>query len=271
MSSQPRHEIASKTLVYDMAGADAVTLRRDVEYGGGAGGPLTLDVYYPPGATSAAPLPAVVFVIGYSDAGAKAKIGCAFREMASFIGWARLTALSGMAAIAYTTSREPAADLQALLRFVRIDGEALGVDANRLGVWACSGHGPTALSALLDGAAARIACAVLYYAYTLDAPGSTAVADAARTWNFATPCAGKSIADLAGDVRLFVARGGLDAMPGLNTALDRFIVDALARNLDLTLVNHALGRHGFDYSDPGDATREVIRRTLAFLRFHLVG
>jgi len=60
-------------------------------------------------------------------------------------------------------------------------------------------------------------------------------------------------------------------MPGLNTSLDRFVVDALSRNLDLTLVNHTLGPHGFDCSEPGDATREVIRRTLAFLRFHLVG
>jgi hypothetical protein len=270
MSSQPRHEIALKTLVYRIAGADAVTVRRDVVYRMAADGPLTLDVYYPPGIPPELRPPAVLFVIGYSDAGARARIGCAFKEMESFIGWARLAAMSGLAAIAYTTSREPAVDLEAILRYVRVDAASLGIDADRLGVWACSGHGPNALAALLRGAAARIRCAVLYYAYTLDAAGSTGVADAAATWNFAMPCAGKSVADLADDVRLFIARAGLDATPDLNATLDRFILDALAQNLDLTIHNHPLGPHGFDVSDDSEATREVIRQTLAFMRFHLL-
>jgi hypothetical protein len=272
MSAQTsRHEITLKKPVFDLAGTDAVTVRRDVEYRATDAGPLGVDIYSPPTPPDGARLPAVIVVIGNSDAGAKARLGCAFKEWESFIGWARLIAASGMVAIVPATGTEPAADLDALLHRVRADSASWGIDQNRIGLWACSGHGPNALSAVMWGAATRVKCAVLYYPYTLDAEGSTGVADAAKTWNFATPCAGKSVADLAGHLQLFIARAGLDAMPHLNTTLDRFIADALGRNLAVTVVNYSLGAHAFDLSDDSDMSRETIRQSLAFMRFHLLG
>lgn len=58
-------------------------------------------------------------------------------------------------------------------------------------------------------------------------------------------------------------------MPGLNEALDRFVVGALSKNLPISLVNHAAGSHAFDLMDDSDTSREIIRQTLSFLRFHL--
>src|SRR5215210_5219422 len=54
-------------------------------------------------------------------------------------------------------------------------------------------------------------------------------------------------------------------LPALNDALDRFIAAALARNLPITVVNHAAAPHAFDLFDDSDATREVVRQILAFL------
>ena len=68
------------------------------------------------------------------------------------MSWGQLIAASGMVAIAYT-NREPAADLDALLQHVIEHAASLGVDENRMGVWACSGNVPLALSALMAGSA----------------------------------------------------------------------------------------------------------------------
>ncbi len=265
-----RHEIAARKLVYDTDRSDSVSVRRGRTFRMSDEGPLDLDLYYPPDANPAeAALPAVVFVLGYADAGARARLGCAFKEMESFIGWARLVAASGAVAVAYGTSRVPADDAGAVLRYVRDNAAELRIDPRRIAVWACSGHGPTAMSTLMADAPFCPACAVLYYAYTLDLDGAAGVADAARTFNFANPVAGRSVADLADGIPTLIVRAGLDEMPQLNAALDRMVMEALARNLPLTVVNHATGSHAFDLVNDDAASRRVIRQTLAFLREQL--
>jgi hypothetical protein len=67
---------------------------------------------------------------------------------------------------------------------------------------------------------------------------------------------------------LYIARAGLDH-PGLDSALDRFVQEALARNLAIILVNHPQGQHAFDIVDDGPRSREIIRVTLEFMRTHL--
>jgi len=266
----PRHEITRMPVVHRMAGMDAVRVRRDVEYGTSGTGALTMDLYYPPDLRGGPRTPAVVFVMGYSDVGARRMLGCAFKEMESFISWARLVAASGLVAVTYATGENPAADARALLRHVRRDTAALGVDEHRIGLWACSGHVPNALSVLMEAEREFLKCAALCYGYMLDADGSTAVAEAARTLRFVNPAAGKSIDDLPDDVPLFVVRAGRDGTPLLNESIDRFVARALGRNLPVTLVNHAPAPHAFDLFHDSDASREIIRQVLGFLRFHLL-
>jgi acetyl esterase/lipase len=261
-------EIAKKKVVHRIPGMDEVKVTRDVGYQTTDGGALTMDIYYPPDAQSGARLPAVVFVAGYPDPGLEKMLGCKFKEMGAYVSWGRLTAASGMVAITYT-NREPAADVQALLRYVRQHATALGVDERRIGLWACSGNVPLALSMLMNEASLK--CAVLCYGLMLDLEGATHVAEAAKTWGFANPCAGKSIADLPRGVPLFVARAGQDQMPHLNETIDDFMAAALAQNLPVTFVNHPTAPHAFDLFDDSEASREIIRRILAFMRFHLLG
>src|SRR4051812_17712520 len=104
-----------------MPGMELVVVRKELAYRTTDGGPLTMDVYYPPDATIASRLPAVVFVAGYNDVGYEKMLGCRFKDMAMSISWGQLAAASGMIAIAYT-NREPAADLDALLDYIRHNG-----------------------------------------------------------------------------------------------------------------------------------------------------
>jgi acetyl esterase/lipase len=161
-----------------------------------------------------------------------------------------------------------AADAEAALRYVRRQAAELGVDEQRLGVWAFSGGGPL-LSFALRGAPAHVRALVAYYA-ALDIreapPGEPDVLG---------PEVRRDLSPLhhlraeGGRVApLLVARAGRD-QPLLNAGIDRFVQEALAVNASIDVMNHPSGRHGFDILDDDARSREIIARTVAFLRARL--
>ena len=269
MSQETPHFITKKRVVYQIPGMDAVTIRRDLEYRTTETGALTMDLYYPPDWKSGSRIPAVVFVSGYSDLGFQKMLGCKLKEMGSYISWGELTAASGMVAITYSAT-EPAADIHALVQHVRQNAATLGIDENRIGVWACSGNVPNALSVLTQHAREFLKCAVLCYGVMLDLEGYTSTAELAKRFGFVNPCAGKSVNDLPRDLPLFIVRAGQDEMPHLNETLDRFVTKALTCNLPITFTNHATAPHAFDVTHDSEASREIVRQILAFMRFHLL-
>jgi hypothetical protein len=265
-----RHEITRKRVVYRAPAAHAALIRRDVEYRDAGDGALTMDIYHPPDSKSEARIPAVIFVNGYPDPGIQKLLGCKLKEMESYISWGQLTAASGLAAITYTTGKEPASDIHGLLQYVRQNAAGLGIDENRIGLWACSGNVPNALSVLMQESRQHVKCAVMCYGCMLDLDGATHMAEAAKIWGFVNPCAGKSVEDLPHDIPLFIARAGRDEMPHLNETLDHFLGRALTRNLPVTFVNHPEAPHAFDIHPDSETSREIIRQILSFMRFHLL-
>jgi dienelactone hydrolase len=259
--------ISKKMVVHQVPGVDDVAVRQDVKYRVTDDGTLTMDVYYPPDSKSGSRMPAVVFVFGYPDSTIKAMIGSKLKEMGQYISWGRLTAASGLVAIIYET-REPTVDIRELLAYVRQNASSLGVDENRIAVWACSGNVPMALSVLMQGTSDYLKCAVLYYGFMLDCEGSNSVAEAAETVGFVNPCVGRTVDDLPQDVPLFIVRAGQDN-PRLNETIDRFLGKAVVRNMPVTLTNYSDGPHAFDILDDSEISREIIRQTLAFMRLHL--
>jgi hypothetical protein len=245
--------------VYALPGMDALPVRRDLAYRATTGGSLPLDVYYPlaqPGRR----VPVVVMPLAYPDPQG------GVRAYGPFTSWAQLIAASGIAAVLYG-SETPAEDVHALLRHLRADATALGLDGNRLGLFAESANVTVALSTLMRDRQLR--CAAVLCGYTMDLDGSTTVADAAAQFGFVDACAGKSVDDLPDAVPMFIVRAGRDRFGALNDALDLVVTRALARNLPLTLVNHATGAHAFDMDEDSEISRDIVRQVLAFLRFHL--
>jgi hypothetical protein len=265
----PPDHISKRRAVYRIQGMENAMIRKDVVFRTAEAGPLTMDVYYPADIASGARLPAVVFVAGYNDVGYEKMLGCKFKEMAMSGSWGQLTAASGLVAIAYT-NRDPAADLDALLQHVRQNAPALGIDENRIGVFACSGNVPLALWALMQEGRDFLKCAALLYGFMLDLDGATGVAEAAQMFRFTNPTAGTSIDDLPPTLPLFIVRAGQEQFPHLNDSIDRFVAKALTRNQPITFVNHATGPHSFDLLHDSETTREIIRQLLSFLRSQLL-
>jgi len=112
-----------------------------------------------------------------------------------------------------------------------------------------------------------VKCAALCYGLMLDLHGSTAVADASTQYRFVNPGAGRTVVDIPADAALLVVRAGRDEFSGLNETIDRFVTDALAANLPLTVVNHPQAPHAFDLMDDSELSREIIRQAVGFLRF----
>jgi hypothetical protein len=252
-------ELARKTIVYRIPGMDEVAVQPDETYRMTDEGSLQLDIHLPPGRASRTP-PVAVIVIGYPDPQGL------FRRFGWHLSWAQLLAASGIAAVIYGT-RQPTADIDAVLNYLRAHAERLGVDAARIGLLTCSGHGPVAMSALIQDS--TLACAALLYSFTMDLGGPGPVAEAAQRYGCVDACAGRSIADLPAQLPLLIVRAGNDQTAGLNDGLDRLIAASLARNLPLTVVNHHRGVHAFDLDEDSDAARRVIRQVVAFLCDHL--
>ncbi len=189
-----------------------------------------IDVYAPPDGVRARG--AVILVAGYPGK---------LNLMPSNVAWARRIAASGLLAVAYANS-EPVAGLHVVLQHVR---ETLGIE--RIGLWACSGNAPLAVSAL-----PLVQCAALLYPYTIEVP------DEAKAYGFAAP----PVPELPAKVPLLVVRAGRDAMPGLNETLVRFVLLALERNAPLELVNDPDAAHAVD-------TPFMIEQVLAFFARHL--
>ena len=68
---------------------------------------------------------------------------------------------------------------------------------------------------------------------------------------------------------MLIVRAGLDA-PALNASIDRLITAAIANNVDIDVINHATGHHGFDVLDDNQRSREIIQATLEFMKIHLM-
>jgi acetyl esterase/lipase len=65
-----------------------------------------------------------------------------------------------------------------------------------------------------------------------------------------------------------VVRAGQDD-PELNRTIDEFVSAAKQHNLAVELIHQPDGHHAFDVADDSDASREVIRYVLGFLRSRL--
>jgi len=263
-----RQEITFKKTVYEIPGMDNVRIRPDVTYDETGPSPLSMDLYYPTRPLEGTRFPAVIFVAGFPDPGFESFAGCKLKEMSGYICWGKLAAASGFVAITYT-NRDPVADLDHLVAFVQNNSESLGIDERRIAGWACSGNVPTALGLLMQERTVRFKAAALSYGVMLDPDGSIGIEKAAAQLGFANPCARRSVANLPQDLPLMVVRAGQDAVPGVNVSIDHFVASALARNLPVTVVNHTTAPHSFDLLDDTEASREVIRQILAFLRIHL--
>ncbi len=230
-----------RPVVYTLPGMEAASVKRDITYKTVNGAALKMDAYYPAGMKSDARLPVVIFVNGVGDPGSeRPKV----KEWGQYTGWAKLIAASGFVAINYETrTADPDADSQDLIDYVRKNSASLNANENNICLWSCSANVRVGLPLVMQTERKYIRCAVVYYGAA-------------------------NVPSIRNDVPIFIARAGRD-MPNLNSGIDNFTRAAITEDVPLTLVNYVNGQHAFDLVDDTDESREVIKQTLSFIKFHL--
>jgi len=263
-------DMTEMRVVYTIPDMDNVQIQHGIKYRTLDSTDLTMDVYYPPNLKKDARLPVVILVLGYSDSVAQEKFGSKLKDFGMYISWGELIAASGMIAITYET-QQPGSDIDGLLKYVRQNGAPLKIDENKIGIWSCSGNVPVALSVLMNERKEYFKCAVLYYGLMLtpDHEHYATIDSLSKTFNYSTDGL-ENIKYLHEDLPLFIVRAGLDFVPKLNQTLDYFITEAVSRNAPIVFINYAQGSHGFDGDDDNEQSRQIIRQTIDFMKFHLL-
>ncbi|HEY8785318.1 MAG TPA: alpha/beta hydrolase [Candidatus Limnocylindria bacterium] len=265
MALDPR-VLAAPTVLAPPAGA---RVERDLVYRTDGDRVLKLDLYRPASSRGASP---VVFLV---NGDAPEEIIAAAKDWGVFRSYGEHLAARGIVGVPFNhrsgnrlAPTEVAADVQAAIGFVRRRGEDFGIDVNRVGVWVFSAGGPFGLAPLLQRRPEWLRCAAGFYTIwdlaPLRASLPWATDETVRRWS----CVGALDAENPDLPPLFLARAGRDHA-ALLEGTDTFVRKAQQLGVNLTVLDHPTGQHGFDTRDDDERSREIIRETLEFFVRHL--
>lgn len=159
--------------------------------------------------------------------------------------WAKLMASQGFIAILHQSTRENRFErLGQLLDYCHKNGVKIGVDGQKIGIWACSGNVTAAFPQIMDEQRSYLKAAALYYGMP------------------------NSIQHIRQNLPLQIVRAGLDSY-SLNRKIDEFLQRALKVDLPLDFINYLEGYHGFDILNDTPRSRQIMQQTVAFFQLHL--
>lgn len=262
-------EFIGKRIVYQVPGMKTVRVKRNLVYKHAGGQDLEMDVYSP--RVARGPLPAVLFIHGGRI---PPNLLTRPKDWAVYISFGELVAASGFVGVTFNHrfhTWENLADSQAdamdAIKYVRDNAATLGVDSEHIILWAISAGG-IFLSQPLRDRPSYVSALIAYYAQ-LDLRESRRSAPATVSDETLRDFSPVYYLEKGAQVQppIFIARAGLDGA-SLNAGIDRFVQLALKNNLALELFNHPTGHHGFDIEDDNDRSREILRRTIEFIRTH---
>jgi dienelactone hydrolase len=273
----------AKRVVFKLPGMERASVRRDIVYKPDP--ELRFDLYLPEGTPSQDHVPSVILVHGDGPP----EILANAKDWGVFVSLGRLIAASGLCAVAFnhrsselramagrqsstirTKLTEAAQDVDDLFAYVRAHHQELQVDPERLALWVFSLGPPVGLRTALRIRPTYIRCIIAYYGIMNLAPLRDEIApdvpdDVLREFS---PL--ELLAVSEGPVPpMLIARAGLEERPWLNPTIDRFVAEALERDLEIDVLNHPSGYHAFDVLNDDDRSRDILARTLQFVGRHL--
>ncbi|HEX4203047.1 MAG TPA: alpha/beta hydrolase [Ktedonobacteraceae bacterium] len=266
------NELQKKRIVYEIAGMEQSRVAKNRVYKTMEERDLLLDVYYPADMRDGEQRPAVVFVHGLGPAELVKHI----KDSGQYVSWAQFIAASGFIAITFnhrspdehTSLKDVGGDVDELVAYVREHALELQIDKERLAIWAGSAGVPLGVRSALRGTPSFVKCLVAYY-------GPLDLEPLKVHWHlteeevreFSAPTYLEESAEKLAP--MLITRAGLD-FPELNATIDHFIKEASAKNVTLDFMTHPGGQHAFDILDDVARSREIIQRTLEFLKTSLI-
>jgi len=276
MDEQEPEDFKELPIVYTLPDMEGAIVRPDIVYKTVDAGDLLMDVYYPEDYEGETRLPAIIYVHG--DASPEFLKDA--KDWGQYVSWGQLAAASGLIGITFnhrssempTKLYDAAKDTDDLITYVRANSKSLGIDANALCIWTCSGGSPFALRSALREDASYVRCIVSYYGIAdlkvfYDADDKLPHLSDEVLDEFSAP---NRLSKRTNTLPpMLIVRAGLDA-PELNSSIDRLLTAAIAKNVSLDFMNHATGHHAFDILDDNIRSQEIIRTTLDFMKTHLL-
>ena len=263
----PPADILSRRIVLAVDGMDRV-VRRSLRYRVADELQLPMDVYVPPGLGAGARRPAVIFIHGGPMAPDMSPT-----EWGVYRSYGELAAASGFVGITFkhrlnslADFGKAAGDVRALIDHVRANASDLHVDPDRLALWGFSGGGAL-LGVAFQQRTPFVRSVVSYYGILdLREPPGSGVPPAVPEPVASDLSPVSLVARAAGPFPpTLIARAERDN-PRINQSVDDFVRGAVAGGVSLDLLTLPGAQHGFDVLDDTPRSREVIQRTLAFLR-----
>lgn len=151
-------DVRTYPLVLREPGMDAAEARENVVYLAPDG--VTCDLFLPAQRSASRPIPVVVFANGVGDAAGQPSL----KDWTIYEDWARLMAARGLAGVTMSARHgRTLDDLAALVAYLQGAAARHGLDAARIGIYACSANVGTALPYLMERAPEAVRAAVICY------------------------------------------------------------------------------------------------------------
>lgn len=232
-------DVTKYGVVYRIPEMDQVKVRRNIQYATIGGSPKHFDLYMPPQTKSSELLPVIVFINGVGDFGDNK-----LKDWTIYVDWGNLAAAKGFAAMNFETDRDRAGEsIAAVFTYLDQHGKEHGIDASRIGTFACSGNVGQALPYLMGTPVKGIRAAVIYY--------GAAQVESIRT-----------------DLPVMHVLAGRDN-PNLLQFQRRLWDQVRAKQAPWAMIEAPTLPHAFDAVHYGEDSRQVIHQTLAFWESHL--
>lgn len=227
-----------------------------------------LDVYQPVQGIKKRKLPLVVFVHG------KTPIKTNPKNWGGYRSWGELTASMGYVAVVFTQSlgmpgrsiENAGSDLEDALTFLKKNYLHYNIDTSKIAIMAYSAGVPLLSGALLNNQD-NIKCLAAFYGF-MDIKNIEMWKAESRS-TLAKFSLYNYLDSNPKFPPLFIARAGKEHNPGLNETIDHFVQKATTRNINITMINHPTGVHGFDTQNNDDRSKEIIESLFTFLQYHL--
>jgi len=259
---------AKKRLVYHVPDMENVIKHEGIVYYSKEGVSLKFDLYKPPNIEKDKKLPLVILMNGYPDDTIKNWFGVTLKDLGILISWAELIASSGMIAVKYESQKSPN-ETDTLIKYLTKKADTYSIDLNRIAIFGCSANTLIELS-LMQNSSYHFKCAIFYYGILLtpDQKFFNSIDSAAKELGFYWTNL-RAVKKFPQEVPFLIVKAGKDARV-IKETTDYFVSEITKSDIQFTFINYPDGQHDFDVLDDTPTSRDIIKQTISFLKFHLM-